>query len=109
MIKFRAPASELELNFALPAQVEVGAFVSIFSFTSFTLRDVEASCRLLTAWEIELFAGRLALHSPAILRRKKKAIIHPVLLVTVCIIQLKRTKTSCRHSLLLIMVLALLN
>lgn len=44
-------ASELELNFVLPAQVEVGALVFIFfpPYIFFSLRDVEASCWLLRA------------------------------------------------------------
>lgn len=40
-------------------------------FPFFHLRDVEASCRLLEAGESELFTGRLALLSTAILERKK--------------------------------------
>lgn len=64
-INFRAPAPELELNFALPAQVEIGAFVLISP--SFFYIFVPPRCRgvqrLAESRGNRLFSGRLALLS----------------------------------------------
>lgn len=87
-INFHAPASELELNFALPEQVEIGAFVLIFppffSLFFLYLRGAEAPLQVPgSRGKCAFFAGRLALHNTAILGRrrrakKKRRYMHPV-------------------------------